>query len=162
MFFSFSLRIFRINNSSSPASRNNNTKGTQCVRQTFSVQCTPLTACSPPYSQTVQGCGAELVGAEQTAQSLALAADQRDVFPGPSGRGLPELSSAVSDWLQCTVYMSRELPDVGGLGQLEALHVEQSLSLPETASSRACFFCGLWEDSSSYLVVRLKSTLSCR
>uniref|UniRef100_A0A673HF03 acireductone dioxygenase (Fe(2+)-requiring) n=1 Tax=Sinocyclocheilus rhinocerous TaxID=307959 RepID=A0A673HF03_9TELE len=30
------------------------------------------------------------------------------------------------------------------------------------ASSRACFFCVLREDSSSYMVVRLKSTLSCR
>lgn len=105
MIFSFSLRIFRINNSSSPASRNNNKKGTQCVRQNSSVQCTPFTACSSPYS--VQGCGAELVGAEQTAQSVALAADQRDVLPGPNGRGLPEPSAAVSDWLQCTVYMSQ-------------------------------------------------------
>uniref|UniRef100_A0A8C9RCS5 Acireductone dioxygenase n=1 Tax=Scleropages formosus TaxID=113540 RepID=A0A8C9RCS5_SCLFO len=31
-----------------------------------------------------------------------------------------------------------------------------------TDSSRACFFCVLREDSSSYMVVRLKSTLSCR
>lgn len=37
-----------------------------------------------------------------------------------------------------------------------------SPSLQAAASSRACFFCVLREDSSSYMVVRLKSTLSCK
>lgn len=37
-----------------------------------------------------------------------------------------------------------------------------SPSLQAAASSRACFFCVLREDSSSYMVVRLNSTLSCR
>ncbi|XP_076833921.1 acireductone dioxygenase [Brachyhypopomus gauderio] len=37
-----------------------------------------------------------------------------------------------------------------------------SPSRDATASSRACFFWVLREDSSSYMVVRLKSTLSCR
>uniref|UniRef100_A0A8B9JB20 Acireductone dioxygenase n=1 Tax=Astyanax mexicanus TaxID=7994 RepID=A0A8B9JB20_ASTMX len=37
-----------------------------------------------------------------------------------------------------------------------------SPSRQATASSRACFFCVLRDDSSSYMVVRLKSTLSCK